>query len=575
MARQRWVFSRHDNPLVRAVARAPASVNAKVLAAFVGIVALLVVMGILGLRVLGDTNDRVVTLGILQQRATAYRALQADASQLQQLFVLRTKAYATSGKLTANPETSSGSGVSGVPIPIEQLRTIDGTITSTLDSSTLVQLASGRSNAPDPAVRLPDFGALGFLPPNEDRDALTQIGQDAHQLSDVMVQITKFDQSLFVAGGPTAGMQLQHTQGEPLANDLEQLTAGLASSTQSQTNALIASNNSAFTISLALFIAVALGSIILALLLGYVLSWSLVGPIRLIETRLAALAGGDFSGHVEVANRDEFGALATNLNRTNDELRRLYEELETASRHKSEFLANMSHELRTPLNAIIGFSQVLKQQMYGELNEKQAEYVDDVLTSGQHLLNLINDILDLAKVEAGRMELQPSIFPLGGALETAVSMVRESAARQGLTLVSEIAPSIGLIEGDERKIKQIIFNLLSNAVKFTPDGGRVTLAARTAGDHVEIAVRDTGVGIDTEHQEKIFEEFYQVGAAKTQEGTGLGLALTRSLVELHGGHLSVKSTPGEGSTFTVILPLHQAGAAPETAPAMTAEAAEA
>jgi signal transduction histidine kinase len=153
-------------------------------------------------------------------------------------------------------------------------------------------------------------------------------------------------------------------------------------------------------------------------------------------------------------------------------------------------------------------------------------------------------------------------------------MVRESALRQGLTLTSEIAPSVGLIEGDERKIKQIIFNLLSNAVKFTPDGGRVTLAARTVDEHVEIAVRDTGVGIDTAHQERIFEEFYQVGAAKTQEGTGLGLALTRSLVALHGGRLSVTSTPGEGSTFTVILPLHQAEAAVDTAPAMTREAVE-
>jgi signal transduction histidine kinase len=454
--------------------------------------------------------------------------------------------------------------VTGAQIPIEQLRTIDGTITSTLAASSLSRLGD--------STRSPD---LGFVPPKDEASTLDQITTDLTKLSDVMAKIIVFDKSLFVAGGPTAGMHLQTTQGEPLANEMETLTAGLASSTQAQTNALIATNNNAFAISLGLFIAVALGSIFLALLLGYVLSWSLVGPIRLIETRLAALAGGDFSGHVEVPNRDELGALATNLNRTNDELRRLYEELETASRHKSEFLANMSHELRTPLNAIIGFSQVLKQQMYGELNDKQAEYVDDVLTSGQHLLNLINDILDLAKVEAGRMELQPSIFPLNGALETAVAMVRESAARQGLTLTSEIAPSVGLIEGDERKIKQIIFNLLSNAVKFTPDGGRVTLAARAIDDHVEIAVRDTGVGIDTAHQEKIFEEFYQVGAAKTQEGTGLGLALTRSLVHLHGGRLSVTSTPGEGSTFTVILPLHQADAAVEDAPAMTGKAVEA
>jgi len=282
-----------------------------------------------------------------------------------------------------------------------------------------------------------------------------------------------------------------------------------------------------------------------------------------METRLAAIASGDFSGHVEVSNRDELGALASNLNRMNDELGRLYEALETASRHKSEFLATMSHELRTPLNAIIGFSQVLKEQMYGELNAKQADYVDDVLSSGQHLLNLINDILDLAKVEAGRMELQPATFALPELLENAVSMVRERATRQGISVTIATDPSVGLVEGDERKVKQILFNLLSNAVKFTPGGGRVMLAASAADGQVEISVRDTGVGISAEDQERIFEEFYQVGASRTQEGTGLGLALTRRLVELHHGRLSVESDPGVGSTFTITLPLHQTEVAPE------------
>jgi signal transduction histidine kinase len=243
----------------------------------------------------------------------------------------------------------------------------------------------------------------------------------------------------------------------------------------------------------------------------------------------------------------------------NDELGRLYEELEAASRHKSEFLATMSHELRTPLNAIIGFSQVLKQQMYGPLNEQQADYVDDVLSSGQHLLNLINDILDLAKVEAGRMELQPSTFELPVLLENAASMVRERANRQGIGLSVAADDSAADMEGDERKVKQILFNLLSNAVKFTPSGGKVTLAARATGDQVVISVRDTGIGIRPEDQERIFEEFYQVGASRTQEGTGLGLALTRRLVELHGGQLTVESEPGVGSTFTVTMPRHQAG----------------
>jgi signal transduction histidine kinase len=288
-------------------------------------------------------------------------------------------------------------------------------------------------------------------------------------------------------------------------------------------------------------------------------------------TRLAAIASGDFSGHVEVANRDELGVLASNLNRMNDELGRLYEALETASRHKSEFLASMSHELRTPLNAIIGFSQVLKEQMYGELNAKQAEYVEDVLSSGQHLLNLINDILDLAKVEAGRMELQRTTFDLSEVLENAMALVRERATRQGVALTTTIDPSVGLLDGDERKVKQILFNLLSNAVKFTPGGGGVTLAASVVDDHVEISVSDTGVGISAEDQIRIFEEFYQVGPGKMQEGTGLGLALTRRLVELHHGLLSVKSQPGVGSTFKVTLPLRQPGSTAGIARAATGE----
>ena len=287
------------------------------------------------------------------------------------------------------------------------------------------------------------------------------------------------------------------------------------------------------------------------------------------------LASGDFSGRVQVPNRDELGSLAANINLMNDELGRLYKELETASQHKSDFLASMSHELRTPLNAVIGFSQVLRQQMFGDLNEKQLDYVDDILSSGQHLLNLINDILDLAKVEAGRMELQPATFQLDDTLRSATAMVRERATRQDVTLAVEIDPSVGEIEADERKVKQILFNLLSNAVKFTPPGGSVTLTARVQADDAVIGVRDTGVGISPEDQARIFEEFYQLSPGTTQEGTGLGLALTKRLVDLHGGHLGLESSPGKGATFTVRLPLRRSLAGAEASLMTTGEPASA
>ena len=211
-------------------------------------------------------------------------------------------------------------------------------------------------------------------------------------------------------------------------------------------------------------------------------------------------------------------------------------QLEVASQHKSEFLANMSHELRTPLNAIIGFSEVLTDRMFGELNEKQEEYLKDIYASGTHLLSLINDILDLSKIEAGRMELELTDFHLPTALDNALTLVRERAGRRSIALQTNIDKQLGQIQADERKIRQVVLNLLSNAIKFTPEGGRIDVGAVSKDGFVEISVTDTGVGIAPEDQEAVFEEFRQVGTAeKKVEGTGLGLTLCRKFVELHGG----------------------------------------
>jgi signal transduction histidine kinase len=230
--------------------------------------------------------------------------------------------------------------------------------------------------------------------------------------------------------------------------------------------------------------------------------------------------------------------------------------LEVANRHKSEFLANMSHELRTPLNAIIGFSEVLLQRMFGELNSKQDEYLQDVLSSGRHLLSLINDILDLSKVEAGRMELELERFDLPQALQDTLVLVRERAVRHGIDLHLDTDAGLGALVADQRKLKQVMLNLLSNAVKFTPQGGRIEVRAVPTDGGVEISVADTGIGIAPANQELIFEEFRQVGGdyAHKREGTGLGLTLARKLVELHGGRLWVKSQVGQGSTFTFSVP---------------------
>jgi signal transduction histidine kinase len=195
--------------------------------------------------------------------------------------------------------------------------------------------------------------------------------------------------------------------------------------------------------------------------------------------------------------------------------------------------------------------------MFGDINTKQKEYLEDILSSGQHLLSLINDILDLSKIEAGRMELEPTTFAIGNALESGLTIVRERATRHGITLEATIPKDLPRVEADERKVKQILYNLLSNAVKFTPDGGRVHVRARAENEDVRIDVQDNGIGIAPDDQSRIFEEFRQVGRERSREGTGLGLTLTRRYVELHGGRIWVESTPGKGSTFSFTLPLRR------------------
>jgi signal transduction histidine kinase len=321
--------------------------------------------------------------------------------------------------------------------------------------------------------------------------------------------------------------------------------------------------------------------LMIAIVTSALLARNLVKPIESIQVAAARIGSGALDQRIEVSSRDELGALAEEFNRMAARLQASYSgleqqvqerthelagalarldeksrELEAASDHKSAFLADMSHELRTPLNAISGFSQVLRKRLYGEINEKQAEYLDDIIGSARHLLSLIDDVLDLSKVEAGQVDLEVRPFSLTAALQRGAVIVGERATREGVRIELSSDPGIDLVFGDERRIRQVVFNLLSNAVKFAPAGGTVSVGAAQIDGEVRVSVTDSGPGIPPEDHVRIFEEFQQAAAGKEQgEGTGLGLALSKRLVALHGGRIWVDSEPGKGSTFVFTIPV--------------------
>jgi signal transduction histidine kinase len=511
-----------EGSLARAVARAPLSLRSKLLLGFVTIAVSLVVVGVLGIVALSDSNARVERLGNLRAQAAAAQAVQSAVAGYSALLVER-------ANMTPNAGTAVGRGVKIAPSSFYVIdATINQALTSVLSAATALETTEPTFFAQ--FYRL--YSRLATL-------AQTALARDNAGKGNGI--------------GPVVRREVA------LGRSLQPLAGAIAKRTQRQADAVVAQSNRSFATSRDVFLGVAAGSVVLALLLGFVLSRSLIAPLRRTESRLAEIAEGDFTGHVDVPNRDEIGSLAANVNRMNDELGRLYRELETVSRHKSEFLATMSHELRTPLNAIIGFSEVLQAQMFGELNEQQLAYVDDVLDAGRHLLSLINDVLDLAKIEAGRMDLELGSVSLATVLQSGMTMHGERAMRAGIALGLSIEPEEIIVAADERRVRQVLFNLLSNAIKFTPRDGRVDVSARLHDGMVEVAVADTGPGIAPDDVERIFEEFDQGSGGATQgvEGTGLGLPLSRKFVELHGGRLWLESTLGAGSTFRFTLPLAQ------------------
>jgi signal transduction histidine kinase len=515
--RSRFRRTAGNNPLVRAVARLPLPLGAKLIAGFSIVAALLAVGYALGLVALGQSNSRGEQLRRLQRQAVYVQLVLTDATQLKNAVEYRFNAPGSTKVF--------GSG-------------LDQTIANDMNQLCL-----------DSGLR----GCLGGGTPGPFR--LSAVDPRAFERLVTSVPIFYPVSGGYAVSGSSVASTLRRA--DRFATSFAAELGALARRTSARANALVAANHDSFASSRDLLIGVGAGSLMLALGLGLLLSWSVVAPLRRTEARLAEIGAGEFTGRLDVVNRDEIGRLAARVNRMSDELQRVYRELEMASHHKSDFVATMSHELRTPLNAIIGFSQVLHEQMFGELNERQLAYVEDVLEAGRHLLSLINDVLDLAKIEAGHMELELSEVAIPELLRGAVSMHAERASRGGIALELTTEPEQIAIAADERRVRQIVLNLLSNAVKFTPPQGRVDVSARLEEGQVEVAVADTGPGIPAEDLETIFEEFEQTTDGKRAEGTGLGLPLSRKLVELHGGRLWVESQVGSGSTFRFTLPVRQ------------------
>ena len=368
-------------------------------------------------------------------------------------------------------------------------------------------------------------------------------------------------------------LQLAHE--DPLYRSIDALVRVVAQHEDERMAALRASIESANHRAIVVMGAFALVSVGLALVGGFVISWAFILPVHAADAFLSDVAAGKFGGVVDVPNGDEFGALAARLNetarelarfdveqrQTADTLRALNLQLEQASQAKSEFLANMSHELRTPLNAILGFTELILDDLYGEVPAELKEPLADIQTNGKHLLRLINDVLDLSKIEAGRMELSLDDYTAEDVVATVRASLRSIADDKRLDLVTEVEPNLPDAYGDAKRITQCLLNLVGNALKFTHHG-RVTVGVELRGDQLRYRVADTGIGIPSDQIHEVFAQFSQVDATTSRDfgGTGLGLSITKKFVEMHGGRIWAESEPGKGSTFYFTIPLRVEGA---------------
>ena len=513
--------------LVGRVARVRASVHSKLLGAFLMIAVLLIAMGAMSLQSIASVARQSRLLDQARERVDASRQIE-HALGLQMNF--------TRNALLLK------------------------------DDSTIESMFRENNRFQDTFNRL----ELGAAPAQRETIHRIRATQDR-----VMATVARIA-SLIRDGKGDEAMELHLNEGYPLYREIATLVTQAVRTEEAGMGQLREGVEATYRRALLLTGGFAVASVVLALGLGFVISWSFILPVRAADEFLGRVATGEFGRSIEVPNRDEFGELAARINHMSGELHRLYDdqqraahqlralnaELEQASRAKSDFLASMSHELRTPMNAILGFTEMIRDGLYGEIPAEIQEPVTDIHTCGRQLLGLINNVLDLSKIEAGHMELALGEYLVEDVVSTVKLSLRALAVTKGLDLVAAVPPDAPVCVGDAKRITQCLMNLAGNALKFTREG-RVEIRADVVGENVVFAVSDTGIGIAPEQAAAIFEEFRPADVTVSRDfgGTGLGLSITKKLVELHGGRIWVESEPGKGSTFFVEIPVRVAAEA--------------
>ena len=511
-------------PLVRWVARLRASVHSKLLGAFLLIALLLIAMGAMSLQSIASVARQSRLLDQARERVDASRQIE-HALGLQMTF--------TRNALLVR------------------------------DDATIESIFRENNRFRDTFDRLE-----AAAPPNQ-RETIQRLRTTQDKVMATVARIA----ALIREDKADEAMDLHLSEGYPLYREIATLVTRAVRNEEAGMGQLREGVEATYRRALLLTGGFAAASIVLALGLGFVISWSFILPVRQAEGFLGQVAKGDFSASIDVPNRDEFGALARQMNEMSRELHQLYDdqrrashqlqvlnaELEQASRAKSNFLASMSHELRTPMNAILGFTEMIRDGLYGDVPPEIEDPVSDIHTCGKQLLGLINNVLDLSKIEAGHMELALGEYLVEDIVNTVKLSLRSLAVTKGLDFVTTVPPDLPLCLGDGKRITQCLMNLAGNALKFTREG-HVEIRVELQGETLLFAVSDTGIGIPADQVENIFEEFRQADATVSRDfgGTGLGLSITRKLVELHGGRIWVESLAGKGSTFFFSIPVRVA-----------------